>query len=168
MRHLARREVTQRLARPFVGRHRDQRLVGGKGAGFGGDVGAQIAHWARAFLDVARRPRWSPGCRAGADLAPDGEQGAAERLALLAALGVGLDQVRHDLEMAELLGRNVHQHVAKIIVVGVLCLGEVLQTGRKLARRPAELLQQELRELGVWLGHDDGMKSTLSCGGTWW
>ena len=57
-----------------------------------------------------------------------------------------LDHQRHHFQVAELFGRDVLQHVADALVLGVKGLGEVGECCRKLPGCTAELLEQLLSE----------------------
>ncbi len=140
---LARREMAQCLARAFVLRKPDQRLIRGERTGLGRDIGTQITHHAGAFVHITRIPGRTLRVHQMRPVAAHGEQRAVERLllrALFRALGVLLDHQRHHFKMAELLGGDVLQHVADALVLGVEGLGEVgsvPQTVHRSRRRTA-------------------------------
>ena len=54
-----------------------------------------------------------------------------------------------DLEMAELLGADVHQQVLALRILAVQSLNRVLHRGGELAVSAAELFQQHVAELRV-------------------
>ena len=72
------------------------------------------------------------------------------------------DQFADHLEMAELLHRDVLQHVADARVLDVERLHPVLQRRRQLARGAAELFEEECAETRVRRADVDRMDQLFS------
>ena len=66
-----------------------------------------------------------------------------------------------DLQMAELLGADVHQQVFACRILAVETLDRILHGGGKLAVGSAELLQQHIAELRIGLVDPDGVHELL-------
>ena len=67
------------------------------------------------------------------------------------------DQLSNHLKVAELLDRDVLQHVADAGVLDVERLHPILQGSRKFASSSAELLQEICAEASVRGAYNDGL-----------
>ena len=81
------------------------------------------------------------------------------------------DQRPDDFEVAQLFGRDIHQHIFTARIVITQALGEVAAGGRQFTLRPAKLFQQKIGEAGIRFSNAnrvlqlfDVSKHTLSCG----
>ena len=145
MRYFAGQQEGQCFRAALIGRELDQRLVGLPSACLGGDVGAQIADYIAALVDISRGPGLSAAVHQMRPHAAHCKQRAAiSAVPGIAFLGVLLDHSPDHLEMAELFESNVMQHVADGLVLDVEGLGPIGQRGAELAGSAAELLQQHL------------------------
>ena len=72
------------------------------------------------------------------------------------------DELSDHLEMAELLHRDVLQHVANAGILDVKGLHPVLQRRGELAGRATELLQQECTEARIGLADLDRLDQFLA------
>src|SRR5688572_11982634 len=70
-------------------------------------------------------------------------------------------QSADDLEVAELLGADVHQQVFPFRILAVQALNGVLHGGRELSVRAAELFEQHVSELRVRSVDTDGVHQFL-------
>jgi hypothetical protein len=71
------------------------------------------------------------------------------------------DDRADDLEMAQLLRRNVEQHILAAGIAFGKSLGEIPHSRRQLALRSAELFQHQARQLGIRLADADGIHQLL-------
>ena len=74
------------------------------------------------------------------------------------------DDGADDLEVAELLGGDVDQHVLATGIILGQVLGEVAARRRKFTLRTAELLEQQVGEAGIGFADANGVLKTLVVG----
>jgi hypothetical protein len=67
----------------------------------------------------------------------------------------------HDLEMAQLLGANIHQQIFAVRVLAIEALDRILHGGGKLAVGTSELLQEHVSKAGIRLIDPDGVHELL-------
>src|SRR6185437_6270572 len=75
--------------------------------------------------------------------------------------GMLRDQLSNHLKMAELLHRDVLQHVANTRVLDVEGLHPVLQCRSQLAGRTSKLLQEKGSKTRIWFANLDGLDQLL-------
>ncbi len=140
----------------------DERLVGLARTGLRGDVGAQVADHVAAFVDVGGRPAAALAVEKVRTAAFEPEQRRIIDRRLIDLAGVLRDKLSDHLEMAELLHRDVLQHVADAGILDVERLDPILQRRRQLAGCAAELLQQKCAEACVRLADLDRLDQFLA------
>ena len=118
-------------------------------------VGPQIADDVAAFLDIGCRPAAALAVQKVWATAFEPEQRRIIDGRLIDLAGVLRDKLSDHLEMAELLHRDILQHIANACVLYVERLDPILQRRRQLTGCAAELLQQKCAEAGVRLADLD-------------
>ena len=134
-------QMNQGLLGALVVTGLDQGLVGLAGAGFGGDVRPQIANDVAALLDIGCRPATSLAVKKMRAATFELEQRRIVDGGLVDLAGVRGDQLADHLEVAELLDRDVLEHVANAGILNVEGLDPVLQCRGQFAGGTPELLQ---------------------------
>ena len=104
--------MRQCLLGTLVVRRLDKGFIGLPGTGFRGDIGAEIANDVATFVDVRRGPVNSLAVEKMRASAFQSEKRRIVHGSLVDLAGVLCDQLSNHLEMAELLKRDVLQHVA--------------------------------------------------------
>ncbi len=176
--NLAGHQEAQSFLDPRIVRDVDQPFIDDLRPGLGGDVGAQVAGRFADGVDVGRRPRHARGVGQGRGPAIEDRlgmavaalvdrhvelgflEGAFGELALHAPVQHG-DDTADDLQVAELLGGDIEQHV---LAAGVLLgqgLGEIAHGRGQFALGTSELLEHEAGQGGIGFAHADGVLQSL-------
>ncbi|MGY3469810.1 hypothetical protein ACVW0I_006681 [Bradyrhizobium sp. LM6.11] len=164
VRDLAGHQELQRVLAAGVIAEIDQPLVDDLGPRLRGDVAAQIDVELAGDLQIVGGPGISLGVEEiDPTAARDRDQGVGfGRLAVeLRRLEMHPRQRADHLQMAELLGADVHQQVLAIGIFAVQPLYRVLHGGREFAIGAAELLKQHVAKAGIRLVHPNGEHQLL-------
>ena len=161
---LARHQELQRILGAGVIAEVDQPLIDDLGAGLGRDVAAQIDIELAGDLEVVGGPGVSHRVeQVDAAAAGDGDQRIGLGLVAreLHRLEMHAGEAAYDLEVAQLLGADVHEQVFALRILAIEPLDRILHRRRELAVRAAELLEQHVAEARIGLVDSDRVHELL-------
>ena len=151
---LARHQELKRVLGAGIAAEIDEALVDDLGPRLGGDVAAQIDVELAGDLQVIRGPRIAHRVEQ-VDAAAAGDRDQRIGLGLLARefhrLEVHAGEAADDLQMAQLLGADVHQQVFALRILAIEALDGILHGRGELAVGAAELLEQHVAEPRIGL-----------------